>query len=142
VFRLPSDVIHVSYRYFLDDWSVRSHTFDLKYRLNLGETFYLVPALRYYKQSGADFFKYSLINGQTSPQYASADLRLAPMQSVTSGLKIGYLGNSDMEISLRMDYMQQWGEKNPAQAVGTQSQLKLFPTLQVLMYTFEFSYTF
>ncbi|HFE37408.1 MAG TPA: DUF3570 domain-containing protein [Gammaproteobacteria bacterium] len=142
VFHLPSDVVHITYRYYWDDWSVTAHTVALKYRLNLGRHFYLMPSFRYYKQSGANFFKYSLVNGRTLPSYASADLRLAPMQSITQGLKVGYNFSQDATVSFRVEYMQQWGEKNPSEAVGQQTQLTLFPRLEVMMYTFSLSMTF
>ena len=142
VFHLPSDVVHISYRYYWDDWSIQAHTVDVKYRLNFGDHLYFMPNVRYYKQTGAKFFNYSLLNSVALPNYASADLRLAPMQSTTSGLKLGYDFSSNTTVSLRVEYMQQWGEKNPAQAVGLQRELDLFPKLEVMMYTFSFSTIF
>jgi hypothetical protein len=142
VIRLPSSVMHLSYRFYWDDWSILAHTAEAKYRFRIGDKFYLMPNFRYYNQSGADFFRYSMLLGQALPKHASADLRLAPMQSTTTGLKIGYTFSRNTEISLRAEYLQQWGEDNPASAVGTQRDLELFPKLQVAMYTFEFSYGF
>lgn len=142
VFHLPSDVIHLTYRYYWDDWSVSAHTAEIKYRFNAGNHLYFMPNFRYYKQSGAEFFKYSLLNDVTLPDYASADLRLAPMQSTTTGIKVGYDFSRNITTSFRVEYMKQWGEKNPEAAVGLQRQLTLFPTLEVMMYTFSFSMRF
>ena len=142
VFHLPSDVIHLTYRYYWDDWSISSHTAEIKYRFNAGNHLYFMPNFRYYKQSGAEFFKYSLLNDAALPNYASADLRLAPMQSTTTGMKVGYDFSQDMTASLRVEYMQQWGEDTPSEAVGLQRQLTLFPKLEVMMYTFSFSMSF
>jgi len=139
---LPKDVVHLSYRYYWDDWSITAHTAEIKYYFNMGDHFYLMPSFRYYKQSGAKFFKYSLLNDQSLPDYASADLRLAPLQSTTRGLKIGYNFGRNTEVSFRAEYMQQWGEKNPSEAVGLQRQLDLFPNLEVTMYTVEISMDF
>ena len=142
VVHLPSDVIHLTYRYYWDDWSIKAHTAEIKYRFNIGDHFYLMPNYRYYQQSGASFFKYSLLSGEPLPNYASADLRLAPMYSTTSGLKLGYNFKRNTEISFRAEYMQQKGESNPAEAVGSQRQVELFPKLEVMMYTFELSMDF
>ena len=97
-----------------------------------------MPSYRYYTQTGAKFFKFNLLSSEGIPNYVSADLRLAPMQSTTSGLKAGYNFTENTSISLRAEYMQQWGGKNPA-AVGTQKDVNPFPRLEVMMYTFEFS---
>ncbi len=112
VFHLPSDVVHLSYRYYWDDWSITAHTAEIKYRFNIGDHFYFMPNFRYYKQTGAKFFKYSILNGSQLPDYASADLRLAPMQSTTKGLKVGYNFSGNTEVSFRAAYMQQWGERS------------------------------
>ncbi|MBI3775238.1 MAG: DUF3570 domain-containing protein, partial [Gammaproteobacteria bacterium] len=56
VYHLPEDVVHVSYRYYWDDWDIKSSTVDLTYRLQLGTHFYLEPHYRYYTQTAANFF--------------------------------------------------------------------------------------
>jgi len=46
VHHLEEDVINFSYRYYSDDWGIKSHTLDLKYRYELANS-YLQPHLRY-----------------------------------------------------------------------------------------------
>lgn len=139
VIHLPSDVVNLSYRYYWDDWSIQAHTAEIKYRFNIGDHFYLMPNFRYYTQTGASFFKHSLLSDAPLPQYASADLRLAPMQATTTGLKIGYNFGGNTEISFRAASMQQWGDNHPPEAIGIQKEAELFPKLEVMMYTLEFS---
>ena len=137
VLHLPKDVIHLSYRYYRDSWSVKSHTLETDYQFNVTNHFYIIPSARLYTQTGASFFHYSLQTSNPIPAYASADLRLAPMISGTAGLKLGYNFSRNSEISMRVEHMRQYGEKHQAEAVGIQKQLDLFPTLQVWMYSIE-----
>ena len=44
------------YRYYRDDFGIRSHTLDLSWFQNVTRSFKIVPMLRYYSQSAADFY--------------------------------------------------------------------------------------
>lgn len=131
VYHLPKDVIHLSYRYFQDDWGIRSHTSDLTYHLMLPKQLYLEPHLRYYTQTKADFYHSSLLNTAPLPDYASADYRLAEMNSRTVGVKLGIPVGSDSEVNFRYEKMVQRGDSHPADAIGTQRSLDLYPGLDV-----------
>lgn len=142
VYHFTEDVVHVSYRYYADDWGLRAHTTDLKYRLELGARHYLQPHLRYYHQGAADFFRHSLVGSVALPQYASADLRLAEMTSYTVGLKYGFPLAKRHELSARVEHMRQQGNSHPSSAIGVQKAQDLYPQLTVWMaqlgYSFEF----
>jgi hypothetical protein len=129
VYHLPSDVVHVAYRYFWDDWDIRSHTLDLTYRLKLGDRMYLEPHYRYYTQTAAKFFTYSIVSGST-PEYASADLRLADFASTTYGLRFAFRIGDTGEIGAGVDYMVQTGDKHPDEAIGVQRDENLFSDLK------------
>jgi len=111
---LTEDVIHFSYRYFWDDWGVTSNTFDLRYRYQLGSS-YLVPHLRYYQQSAADFYTHNMVlgtdidatTGAVTKDYASNDYRLSEMTTTTVGLKYGIPLSKTSEISMRGESMTQ-----------------------------------
>ncbi|NQD36764.1 DUF3570 domain-containing protein [Permianibacter sp. IMCC34836] len=111
------DVIDVSYRYMTDDWGIRSHTIDAKYRWEMGNGWYLEPHLRQYRQTAADFYRAYLQTGidtdgsaQTALiDYASADPRLADFDATTIGLKIGKVLGVDNELSLRVETYKQTG---------------------------------
>ncbi|MCF6282697.1 MAG: DUF3570 domain-containing protein [Candidatus Polarisedimenticolaceae bacterium] len=139
---LTEDVIHFSYRYFWDDWGIDSHTFDLKYRYELGAGHYLQPQVRYYMQSAADFYRHSLVDSETLPRYVSSDQRLGEMSSYTIGLKYGFPLFTDGNLSLRLAYMQQSGDSSPSDAIGSQKQVDLFPTLEAVIINVNFNLPF
>ena len=108
VYHLKKDVLYLSYRYYWDDWKVKSNTYDLRYRDDLGEGTFLEPHLRYYAQSAADFFRFSLINGKPLPRYATSDMRLGKLQSMTAGVTLGFQPvGSRGEWTIRAEYIRQ-----------------------------------
>ena len=126
------NVTYASYRYYWDNWDVRSHTLDLKWRHELPEHDWFQPHLRLYTQTQASFFHFGLVDGEPLPEYATSDLRLGPLHSVTIGgtygFKIpGYTG----ELTIRGEYIHQWGDGHPPDAIGAQQQLDLFPPVEI-----------
>ncbi len=84
------DVIHLSYRYYFDDWDINSHTIDYRHRKNFANGQHLEPHLRVYNQTAANFYQNNLNDdGQPLPEYVSADYRLDELSSVTIGAKYG-----------------------------------------------------
>ena len=79
--------MHLDYRFFDDDWGISSHTLQSSWYRNVGANFQIVPNLRWYSQSAADFylpvdnFVLSTDIGQSS------DFRLSAYGAVTVGLK-------------------------------------------------------
>jgi len=106
VLGLGEDVLNISYRYYWDDWDIKSHTIEAKYRLALGSKQYFQPELRYYIQDKANFYHYNLVDG-TTPAFASADYRLADLKSTTIALKYGIDLGEDTEFAIRLGQMSQ-----------------------------------
>ncbi|MCW8831400.1 MAG: DUF3570 domain-containing protein [Gammaproteobacteria bacterium] len=113
VHHLEEDVINFSYRYYSDDWGIKSHTLDLKYRYELANS-YLQPHVRYYTQDAADFYRHNLVlgtdidtAGNALIDYASHDYRLAELDTVTLGLKYGIPMGDDSEFSVRGEVISQ-----------------------------------
>lgn len=108
---LSRDVVDLAYRYYTDDWGITAHTFDARYRWNLGERAYLEPHWRGYRQTGADFFRAFLVEGADYDSatdtsrlaFASADARLAPFTAQTVGLKFGMALARQREFSVRLE---------------------------------------
>ncbi len=160
VYHLPEDVLHASVRLFNDDWGINSTTFDLHYRYELPGGIYLKPHLRLYNQSAANFYRHSLVAGQDvlltpvipaanvyRPQvsYASADMRLAEMQSTTWGLKLGIPlgeGKQQSELSLRIEQMVQSDDSKPADAIGVQKNYNMYPDLEATVVQLNYSFIF
>ncbi len=140
VYHLPEDVVHLSYRYYWDDWDIKSSTVDLTYRLQLGTHFYLEPHYRYYTQTAANFFTHAIVGN--IPAYASADLRLAALQSNTVGLRFAHQWNTDTSWGLGVDYMRQTGNAHPADAIGALKNEALFSDLKTTSVTADISMKF
>ena len=132
VYHLTADVVYLSYRAYHDDWQVRSHTFDAKYRHELGDGNYLEPHVRYYTQTAASFHRFSLLAGGTLPGFATADYRLGALRSVTLGATYGFrIPGRPGEWTVRAEYIGQLGQGHPADAVGVQRQYDLAPRVDV-----------
>jgi hypothetical protein len=132
VYHLTDDVAYANYRYYWDDWGVRSHTVDLRYRHELPNQAFLQPHLRVYSQSQADFFRYFLVQGDPLPDFASSDNRIGPLRSLTLGATYGFhIPPSPGEWGVRAEYVRQWGNGHPTDAPGVQHDYDLFPGLDV-----------
>ena len=132
VYHLAEDVLSLSYRHYRDDWRIRSHTLDARYRRELGGDRYLEPHLRLYSQGAASFFRSGLVAGAPLPDYATADYRMGAMRSVTLGATFGFrIGDRPGEWLVRAEYLGQTGEHHPSDAVGIQRQLDRFPALRI-----------
>lgn len=85
--------LHVDYRYFDDDWDIRSHTVDLAWYQNLPGGWMLTPSLRYYSQTQAFFYAPYFFSARADGM-ASSDYRLSPYGA----------------WSLRLRAAKQWGQ--------------------------------
>ncbi|MEO5960095.1 MAG: DUF3570 domain-containing protein [Opitutaceae bacterium] len=88
--------IDASYRFYHDTFGTDAHTVDLAWFQNLGRRFMLRPSFRFYDQSAANFYYYTIegtpivpIKGpiRTQGPFYSSDFRLSAFRSYTSGLK-------------------------------------------------------
>jgi hypothetical protein len=79
--------VHLDYRYFKDDWGISSDTLELSWYQNLPGQWKLVPALRYYEQGYADFYRpyYATENGQG---LYSSDYRLSAYGALSYRLEL------------------------------------------------------
>ena len=137
---LDQDVFSLSFRYYTDDWGIRSQTLDFTYRWQSNDHRYWEPHVRYYHQSAADFYDIGLISGQPLPQYASSDLRLADFDGITFGLRFGYTFRDASQLVIRAEYYTQTGESYPNSAVGIQRSFDLFPTLYATILQIEYQF--
>lgn len=132
---IGSDSLHLSYRYFMDDWGVKAHTYDFRYHLSLGHSFYLEPHYRYSQQSKADFYRLGILNTSSTPRYASSDIRLADMTTVTLGGMIGWRVTEMMTLTLNAEEMTQSGDSHPKEAIGDMKNYDMFPTIKATLFT-------
>ncbi|HVK98339.1 MAG TPA: DUF3570 domain-containing protein [Dongiaceae bacterium] len=80
--------LHADYRYYSDDWGIQSHTLEFAWHQSLTKQLRLVPLLRYYSQSQADFYVDNDSISHTGDQ--SSDYRLSPFGAIAYGLGLVY----------------------------------------------------
>lgn len=78
--------LQADYRFYRDDWGVRSHTLEVGWSQDLGPDWAIRPALRYASQSAADF--YSPTVPRPRPAFQSSDQRLAAYGSLSPSLRV------------------------------------------------------
>ncbi|HTU67663.1 MAG TPA: DUF3570 domain-containing protein [Steroidobacteraceae bacterium] len=133
-------VLQIGYRYSTDDWEVDSHTLESRLRWPLGETSYLEPHVRYYTQTAASFYRYSLASGEPLPEFASADARLADLDAYTLGIKFGHVAPSGNEWSARLEFYQQKSKPPAETLIGTQIGHAQMPDFNAVI--LQFGYRF
>lgn len=77
---------HLDYRHYHDDFGVSSHTIESAWYQNLGRRIQIIPHLRYYSQSAADFYRNldNFLLPASSPQ--SSDYRLSAYGAFSGGV--------------------------------------------------------
>jgi hypothetical protein len=85
----------LSYRFFRDTFGIRSHTLAAEYAQPLAHGWTLVPSLRLYTQTAADFYVEHDINSDPFPTnppagalYSTEEQRLSAYGALTYGLKV------------------------------------------------------
>jgi hypothetical protein len=77
------------YRYFQDDWGMKSNTIQLELPIRLSSSFVIGPYFRYYEQAGNKYFgAYQTIDPST--EFRTSDYDLSNFASTSSGLSFKY----------------------------------------------------
>ena len=104
------NVMHLSYRYYWDDWDIVSNTIDYRLKFRYEGGFFIEPHFRYYDQTAANFYMYSIPQEiyQLSgfPEYASADYRLDQMEGKTIGINIGKTFPGEGKLRFRIEQIE------------------------------------
>lgn len=90
-----SAALLADYRYYRDNWGIRAHTLDLGATQEIARGLKIVPSLRYYTQSPANFYANSFT---ATGGLGSSDARLAGFGAITASLKLIY--EMDAQTSL------------------------------------------
>ena len=134
------NAVDVSYRYFWDTWGIRSHTGELLFDWQVGRDKSLVPHIRWYHQSAADFYRLFLVQGAPLPAYASADTRLARFSALTFGLEYRFPVFSRIQMGISGEYYFQLIDRSPPEAFGSLRGLNLIPKTDALMFRMTFEH--
>jgi hypothetical protein len=78
--------LHLDYRYYADDWELRAHTVDIAWYQQLPHDWLVVPRVRWYSQSKADFYAPYYL-AQPRNYLLSSDYRLSPYGALSLGVE-------------------------------------------------------
>ncbi len=126
-------MLDASYRYYTDNWGLRSKTVDLFFRQKIVGQNAIQPHFRWYEQTAADIYRAFLVDGQPMPQHVSADYRLAAFHAYTIGLQYFLPAMDKAHFSITGEYYAQLGDRSPPDAFGSLLNVKLFPDMHVIM---------
>jgi hypothetical protein len=76
-FESISGTAHLDYSFYYDDWDVNAHTFEFAWYQSLFDVVRLIPSVRYYSQSQAEFYA-PYFEGLPASGEFSSDYRLSP----------------------------------------------------------------
>jgi len=77
------------YRYYYDDWGIRSHTANVELPIKISSKFTLYPTYRYYNQTASDYFAPFEENLSTN-QFYTSDYDLSKFTANQYGFGISY----------------------------------------------------
>ena len=133
-------MLQLGYRYSTDDWHIDSHTLEGRFRLPFGESSYFEPHVRYYTQTAADFYRYSLADGAALPEFASADARLADLDAYTVGMKYGHQTSGGNEWSARLEFYHQTSKAPEETLIGNQPGNSQMPDFDAVILQFGYHF--
>lgn len=133
-------VLDFSYRYMTDSWDIASHTLDTKLRFDFDNGTYLEPHVRYYQQTGAEFYQPFLNQGQQLPNFASADHRIGEFTAYTVGVKYGVPLASGDSMAFRIEYYQQDPSNSGYDKPGVLQNYDLNPSLSAIILQMSYSF--
>ena len=108
---LGASALKAGYRLYRDSYGIQAHTFDLALATPMGRSVTLTPGIRYYTQTAASF--YANPNSGTypapagTPQYFSADQRLAAYGAAAVNLKVALKLASSWTVDAKIEYYRQ-----------------------------------
>ena len=125
-FAFGSAVTDASVRWYHDDWGITSWTYGLSEHMPLGRSAYVEPGVRYYRQTGANFFRNYLLLDENTPSFVSADSRLGAFHAWTLGVKAGAKIAPNIEIYGAAERYVQEGRRLDPTAPGALATTDLF----------------
>jgi hypothetical protein len=108
-----------SYRFYHDTFGTNAHTVELAWFQQIGRKFILKPELRFYDQSAADFYYYTLDGTSIVPPFApptaqapfySSDYRLSAFHTFTYGLKAVWTASDRIQVDAAFEQYDMHGK--------------------------------
>jgi hypothetical protein len=91
-------IIRSYYRFYYDDWGIRSHTANIEVPIKISPKFTLYPSYRYYTQTKSDYF-YEFDQATSDKEFYTSDFDLSEFNSNQFGFGINY---TDIFTKLRI----------------------------------------
>jgi len=123
------------YRYYSDNWGVRSHTFTVRWAqmFNMSPfSLRIIPMARYYRQTSADF--YSLQQPSDDSEYSS-DYRLASYGAFSYGTELKAIYRS---WTVSLDWQQYYSSENFAIVQSSNEETPALVDYTVLSFGIEY----
>ena len=98
--------MHLSYRFYDDNWDITSNTIDSDFYYELGDDWIFNLGLRAYSQSEASFYNASE-TFFTDETYATSDDRMSEFTSLTYKSNIDYTVSDDWSANISVNYYDQ-----------------------------------
>jgi hypothetical protein len=135
----------MGYRYYIDDWDIKSHTINAKYKLMMKEEKVIFTlGYRFYTQTACNFFQaeYYFNNEQKlSNEYMTVDPKMDKMHTseftmnwTFNGSIVPWVNNEDIELRTQIQYFLRTTE-NPDWHSG-------YKTLYAYLFSIGFRYLF
>lgn len=86
-FPLVNAAAHLDYSFYNNDWDVNAHTITAAWYQNLGHGLQLIPSVRFYSQTAAEFYAPTFYEARQDNFYSS-DYRLSEFTAVSGGIKL------------------------------------------------------
>ncbi|MBK8816742.1 MAG: DUF3570 domain-containing protein [Methylococcaceae bacterium] len=115
--------LHLDYSFAHDDWGINAHTFEGEWVQPLGAGWTLIPRIRYYSQSAADFYTTGVsryidldnnqLDGEDNiatgilrdlPPYYSSDQRLSGFGTLSGGLTLSKQFTKGVSLETGFEY--------------------------------------
>ena len=107
--------LHADYRFYSDDWGIDSHTLEFAWHQNLANGHRLVPSLRLYSQTAADF--YDVLHDQPRADgLRTTDYRLSEFGAMALALR-WYRDAGDWSFNVGVEHYTSDGDLFLADAV-------------------------
>jgi len=82
-------IVRTYYRYYMDDWDLRAHTFNIELPVKLTERFTAFPIYRYYTQTQAKYFA-PFETHLSTEQFYTSDYDLSTFSANQYGFGVSY----------------------------------------------------
>ncbi len=126
--------MNFSYRYYMDDWDISSHTVSAEVLHDFTSQLISGLRVRYYTQTKSDFIK-DIGTYNANDEYFAIDYRMSAFDSYTIGVPFIYKMKNGNKVTASIDYYQTSSNDYLKSWYGVNSLSSVFSTL-----TYEFDY--